>query len=97
MIDCLTLLLVIRAFGFTRDSIQDIAFANDDNSVNTLLRSVDTSEKATDKIIDTGCRDPLTGSLKASEKAKLMQLLGQWEEPNKSYDPRHVSNFRDVL
>jgi hypothetical protein len=80
-----------RAFGFTSDSIRDITFSNDDNTVNTPLRSVDASEKTSDKVIDTSCRDPLTGSLRAAEKSKLMQLLGQWEEPGKAYDPRHVS------
>lgn len=40
--------------------------------------------------VDTSKRDPLTGSLHSSEKLKLMQLLDQWEEPDRSFDPNHV-------
>jgi len=37
----------------------------------------------TEKVIDTAKRDPLTGSLMKSEKDKLMQLVDQWEEPDR--------------
>lgn len=36
-----------------------------------------------EKVIDTAKRDPITGSLLPSEKAKLMQLVDQWEEPDR--------------
>ena len=50
------------------------------------MRSMDESHR----VIDT-TRDPLTGSLPVHEKAKLMQLLGQWEVPTRASDPRQVS------
>lgn len=60
----------------------------DDNATSTsYTHSMDASER----ILDSDCRDPLTGSLSAATKAKLMQLLGQWEEPSKAYQHGHVS------
>lgn len=44
-----------------------------------------------ENIIDLNSREPVTGSLKTSEKIKLMKLLGAWEEPNTSYDHSTVS------
>lgn len=37
----------------------------------------------TEKLFDTSKRDPLTGSLLPSEKAKLMALIERWEEPDR--------------
>ena len=68
--------------------------ASDDGTTCTPGRSDASTSKVT--LIDTTCRDPLTGSLPAHEKAKLMQLLGQWEEPNRASDPRQVSNKRMI-
>ena len=46
-----------------------------------------------EKVIDMDARDPLTGSLHSSERIKLMQLLGQWEEPERKFDRPGVSIF----
>jgi hypothetical protein len=45
--------------------------------------------KATEEEIDTSKRCPTTGGLHPSEKLKLMQLLEQWEEPDRRFD-RHL-------
>lgn len=57
------------------------------------MRSIDESTR----VIDTSCRDPLTGSLPALEKAKLMQLLGQWEEPNRDPLKIEIASISAVL
>ena len=36
-----------------------------------------------DKVVDFDNRDPLTGSLKNSEKRKIAMLLDRWEEPDR--------------
>ena len=46
----------------------------------------------TEKLFDTSKRDPLTGSLLPSEKAKLMALIERWEEPD-----RHSAKLVSVL
>jgi hypothetical protein len=38
-----------------------------------------TEEKA--RVIDPDDRNPLTGSLNSSQKIRIIQLLGAWEEP----------------
>ena len=58
----------------------------DDDSVTTSAKG-----GSDDFVVNMDSRDPLTGSLKASEKAKLMQILGAWEEPDTFYDPSTVS------
>lgn len=67
------------------------------NSEETDDHTIDTSaDERSENGIRTDLRDPLTGSLQASEKAKLMDLLGRWEEPDKVYDSRHVSTHFDT-
>ena len=39
------------------------------------------TEQINDRVIDPDDRHPLTGSLSASQKMKIVQLLGAWEEP----------------
>jgi len=51
-----------------------------------------TSGGTSERVINTHARDPLTGSLHASERIKLMQLLGQWEEPERRFDCPGVSS-----
>jgi hypothetical protein len=69
--------------------LNGLAFAEDDDdaSTNQSARSLGTNEK----VIDTSKRDPLTGSLNYSEKVKLMQLLDQWEEPDRRDNHSRVS------
>jgi hypothetical protein len=66
-------------FGYSPGSLHGLAFAahNEDAS---SKRSADTTNKT---IIDTDARDPLTGSLQESEQIKILQLLEQWEEPER--------------
>ena len=52
----------------------------DGSSVGSTLKST-----ATEKAIDMDKRDPLTGGLELSEKIKLIQLLGRWEEPDRMH------------
>lgn len=62
----------------------------DDNTMHASSRMLSISDDNPEKHIQTELRDPMTGGLQASEKAKLMELLGQWEEPEKTYDSRHA-------
>ena len=48
------------------------------SSIGSTLKS-----NTTEKVIDMNKRDPLTGGLEISEKVKLIQLLGRWEEPDR--------------
>jgi cell division protein FtsL len=64
----------IKELTLTYDDEED-----DNNSVSHS--SMKTT--STDKLIDTAKRDPLTGSLLASEKAKLYELIDRWEEPDR--------------
>jgi hypothetical protein len=75
------------------EQMRDIAFAtsaaDDDNMINVssnLLSDDKSLEDRTEKVIRTDRRDPLTGKLDSTEKAKLMDLLGRWEEPDAAYD-----------
>jgi hypothetical protein len=77
-----------EAFGWNRENLRGAVFVEDDTDDATIRskRSLNTSEK----LIDTSRRDPLTGSLHSSEKLKLMQLLEQWEEPDRRFDHNRV-------
>lgn len=90
----LSLLLAVRSFGWAGE-LHRVVFP-DDATCNTPVTSVDGSNNT--MVIDTSIRDPLTGSISSQEKLKLIQLLGQWEEPTRASDPRQVGkhNF-DVL
>jgi len=76
---------VTRAFGWNGE-LRSMVFA-DDGTITTPANSVDESRS---KIIESSSRDQVTGSLPLHEKAKVMQLLGQWEEPKRASDPRQV-------
>ena len=60
---------------------------DDDNASGSLSTS---KTVTTEKLFDTTKRDPLTGSLLPSEKAKLMALIERWEEPDR-YSAKLVS------
>lgn len=66
-------------FGYSPGSLHGLAYTstNDDAS---SKKSLDTANKT---VIDTDARDPLTGNLRDSERIKIMQLLDQWEEPER--------------
>jgi hypothetical protein len=90
----LTIPVTSEAFGWNREDLNGIDFAEDDEEDNTIntprsKRSLNTAEK----VIDTSKRDPLTGSLLTSEKLKLFQLLEQWEEPDRRFDRDHVRSM----
>ena len=82
--------------------MRGIAFAasndEDENTVHASSKEL-SDDKSQDDRIRTELRDPLTGSLLASEKAKLFDLLGQWEEPDVAYDSRNteISTISAVL
>lgn len=69
--------------------LRGIAF--DDDEDDTAGNESTHTHGTNEKVIDTTKRDPLTGSLHYTEKAKLMQLLDQWEEPESRDDRSKVS------
>jgi hypothetical protein len=66
-------------FGYSPGSLHGLPFATNNEDASSK-RSTDTTNKT---IIDTDARDPLTGSLRESEQIKILQLLEQWEEPER--------------
>jgi hypothetical protein len=83
-----TIPAVSEAFGWKRENLRGIVFVEDDTDDATTPSkpSLNTSEN----VIDTSRRDPLTGSLHSSEKTKLLQLLEEWEEPDRRFDRNRV-------
>jgi hypothetical protein len=69
-----------EAFGWNREHLRGIVFVEDDTDDATTRskRSLNTAEN----VIDT--------SLHSSEKLKLMQLLEEWEEPDRRFDRNRV-------
>ena len=67
---------------------------DDDDITETSASYTHRSGNEKDIVIDTTKRDPLTGSLHHSEKMKLMQLLGQWEEPEGYAHRNYVSDAK---
>lgn len=67
---------------------------DDEGSVAPSVAPVQSAES--DTFINTSNRDPLTGSLRFSEKIKMMQLLDRWEEPerNDRYKVRYSTMHR---
>jgi hypothetical protein len=65
--------------------------------------SVYSEKKQENVVIDTSRRHPLTGSLVASERMKLMQLLERWEAPEREaavkvrHDKYKFNNFRSII
>eukprot|EP00980_Cylindrotheca_fusiformis_P014169 scaffold3720_cov141-Cylindrotheca_fusiformis.AAC.8 len=59
--------------------LRQVDSEDDGKSVDSSKRSGGTQDKA----LDMNKTDPLTGRLDDLEKAKLNQLLGQWEEPDR--------------
>jgi hypothetical protein len=84
----MTVSVTPEAFGWNRESLRGVVFVEDDpdDATTRSRRSLNTAEK----VIDTSRRDPLTGSLHSSEKLKLIQLLEQWEEPDRRDDRNRV-------
>jgi len=80
--------LYYRVFSWNRDRDLD----GDDGD--TVSSAAGTSHR----LIDPNRRDPLTGSLHFSEKLKLMQLLEQWEEPERqSHASNEIASISAVL
>jgi hypothetical protein len=79
---------VSETFGWKRENLRGIVFVEDetDDATTPLKPSLNTAEN----VIDISRRDPLTGSLHSSEKLKLMQLLEDWEEPDRRFDHNRV-------
>jgi hypothetical protein len=75
-------------FSWKREHLRGIVFVEDDtdDATTPFKPSLNTAEN----VIDTSRRDPLTGSLHSSEKMKLMQLLEEWEEPDRRVDRNRV-------
>ena len=77
-------------FGYGRgldkqiQSIKEMKLSYDDETEeDNGSSSFKTPTLGGEKVIDTARRDPITGSLLQSEKAKLMQLVDRWEEPDR--------------
>jgi hypothetical protein len=80
----------LEAFGYqNRENLRGVVFDEDFTST-AFSPNEESPTTDTEKEIDTSKRCPLTGKLHASEKLKLMQLLDQWEEPDRSFDPNQV-------
>lgn len=84
----ITIPVTSEAFGRNREYLRGIVFVEDDTDDATTPSKRDF--KVADNVIDTSRRDPSTGSLHSSEKLKLMQLLEEWEEPDRRLDRNHV-------
>ena len=84
----MTIPAVSEALGWKRENLRGIVFVEDDtDDATTPSRPrLNTAEK----VINASRRDPLTGSLHSSEKLKLMQLLEEWEEPDRQFDRNRV-------
>jgi hypothetical protein len=85
--------VTFEAFGYhNRENLRGVVFDEDFTSQAFSPTEESPCDATTDtgKEIDTSKRCPLTGKLHASEKLKLMQLLDQWEEPDRSFDPNQV-------
>ena len=67
--------------------LQGIANTMSEDDDDNITAADDRSER----VIQMDNRDPLTGSLHISEKMKLMQILGRWEDPDVGYQ-KHVSS-----
>ena len=67
--------------------IANAAISEEEDDNNTAF------DEKPEKIIemDMDLRDPITGSIRTEEKLKLMQLLGQWEDPDSNYTRHQVS------
>jgi hypothetical protein len=77
------------AFGSNEESPCG-ATTHTETGIDTNRRNSLVSGKPKPIHIDTSKRCPLTGGLHSSEKLKLMQLLDQWEEPDRNFDSNHV-------
>jgi hypothetical protein len=49
------------------------------------------------RVIDSDDRHPLTGSLSPTQKARITQLLGQWEEPTVVEKQAEVASVNELL
>lgn len=61
-----------------------VTHADDDASTpsgEASLGSASTRTSSNPKLLDSGRRDALTGSLSGSQKVRIIQLLENWEEP----------------
>lgn len=73
------------------EKIKGMAMLYEDENDDDNSGSYSTAKTAgTKKLIDTGRRDPLTGSLLPEEKAKIMQLIDRWEEPERNSSSKSV-------
>jgi hypothetical protein len=76
-----------KSYTSADDLMELIASANEeDNALEDVSvfgstpRSVTTREEK-EKVVDTDDIDPYTGKLSSSQRARIGELLGRWEEP----------------
>lgn len=56
------------------------------------------TEEKSERVFQMDNRDPITGSLRESERTKLMQILGRWEDPESGYNKnREIATISAVL
>jgi hypothetical protein len=67
---------------FNYDNLDGLlnSMQDDRTSASTAYTSRE-AEQINGRVIDPGDRHPLTGSLSSSQRMKIVQLLGAWEEP----------------
>jgi len=85
--------------NMSNDNLQGLVAAADaedlgeDVSVldNTLKSGVGLGDEDNERVVDTDDIDPYTGKLNYSQRARIRDLLGQWEEPPRG--PRTIDNI----
>lgn len=81
--DLVPLTLLYSDFGQSVELLQSRTLSHESDEEGSSLGST-LKSNVTEKVIDMNKRDPLTGGLEISEKVKLIQLLGRWEEPDRT-------------
>ncbi len=74
-------------------TIKGLTLNYDEEEDDNASGSLSTAKSLTaERLVDNTKRDPLTGSLLPSEKAKLLALIDRWEEPDRQ-SAKLVSTF----
>lgn len=85
--------ITAETFGLNKEKFEVLMNALPDDSTLGGYAQSETAAEETRRVIDPDDRHPLTGSLTQNQKARITQLLGQWEEPtiSDSKTQNHVS------
>ena len=78
------------SIGLNQEQFNGLMNMSDDSTTGGVSQT-EVGESATKLVIDPNDRLPLTGSLSSTQKARISQLLGQWEEPTISHGAESVN------